>query len=103
MKISVEDVIRLRNTPQNKEDNSKEKPEECECCEFETAELKAYENFSMSNTSTTHKWLCKLCASTMAGVALEYPELHKNGDILKAICHVGNAIIAEIRKSRKEK
>ncbi len=86
-------------------DNSKTKPEECECCGFETAALKPYPEtryrFSREDTSQreTHKWLCLFCASTMAGSADEYPEQFSAGHagtILKTICFVGNAILARL-------
>jgi hypothetical protein len=85
-------------------DNSTTKPEECESCNFKTAALVAYRQNrylgSRQDTSEkeTHKWLCLLCASTMAGTAAEYPEQYGDhaGDILQAICFVGNMILSSL-------
>ncbi len=43
--------------------------------------------------------LCTLCADTLAGNTVQYPR--ENQDILRTICHVGNAILDEIRSFRK--
>jgi len=50
------------------------------------------------------KWLCVLCAGTMAGVSLDVPEQFggRIGDVLKAISYVGNSILQEI-KTKTEK
>lgn len=86
-------------------DNSKDHPGVCESCEFNMQEVQPYtinrhlgsrEDMSERNT---HKWLCILCASTMAGNAFEYPEQYPERDVLQAICFVGNAILANLSAS----
>jgi len=37
--------------------------------------------------------LCRLCAATPAGSALEHPELYPEAPTLFAVCFVGNAIL----------
>lgn len=64
------------------------KPEECESCGFETGELEQHGD----------GWYCRLCAGTMASRESRYPS--PNTNVLRAICFVGNAIIAEIRGKR---
>jgi len=90
-------------------DNSKDNPGECESCGFETRNLKAYRNDRYMFTreppadACTHKWLCDLCAGTMAGNAIEYPEqysdYHEN-QVVQAICYVGNMILAALEKRK---
>lgn len=70
---------------------SETKPEECECCGFETTELTAY---SRTFKGVEVDWVCTLCASTMASRSLEHTLPEAN--TLKAICYVGNAIIKNI-------
>ncbi|HEX2242023.1 MAG TPA: hypothetical protein VHK27_01955 [Gammaproteobacteria bacterium] len=76
-------------------------PDACECCNFETKELKPYEtNRYFPKQPVETKWICKLCADTMTGAFSDYPNQH-NADsleIMKTICHVGNAILAELKK-----
>lgn len=94
-------------------DNSavEHRPEECESCSSDVAELKAYRNTryfgsrQVAPETHTHKWLCSLCATTMAGSGTEYPEQYREGkdlEILQAVCYVGNAVMAEIQKLREE-
>lgn len=85
-----------------------ENPEQCDSCGFETLDLKAYGNSSYSlgtrsGQGESHKWLCSLCAGTMTGTAYEYPEQFR-GEIntMRAVCYIGNAILAEIRKAVEE-
>ncbi len=94
-------------------DNSKEPPEEgCESCHSEVATLKPYRQNRhlfdrpdrIPEGTTSHKWLCELCATTMTGVGSEYPEQYREGrvlEILKAICFVGNAILHAIEKGQR--
>ena len=90
-------------------DTPQAKPESCESCDFTTEELKAYPNNSSLGINPTckksHKWLCLLCASTMAGTGSEYPNQFREGkdlDILQAICFVGNTILKEIRNASRQ-
>lgn len=80
-------------------DNSKpeDKPEECEFCEFNTADLKAYPNSPLRDQAYSHTWLCLLCASTRAGNACEYPRLYEGETAaLMTICFVGNTILKKL-------
>jgi hypothetical protein len=79
-------------------DNSREKPEICQACYYETTELKPYGAFAMSKFPYTHKWLCDLCATTFSGNALEYPDQYENRHLMFHVCHVGNVLLSEIRK-----
>lgn len=77
-----------------------EKPEECECCGFETAELKEYDsnkNFPEKRGET--KRLCGLCAGTMTGSFADYPQQHDRDllYVMKTVCYVGNAILAQLK------
>lgn len=80
-----------------------EKPEQCESCQFETDAIKAYRTTrNFPRGPCPDKWLCDLCASTIAGNAHEYPEQFPGThDVVRTICFVGNAILAEIRKGAK--
>ena len=71
------------------------KSECCDSCNYETKELEFYP-FNMREDGS---WLCELCAGTLAGNALEYPEQFRDRRILQTICYVGNVILAKIRKS----
>lgn len=90
-----------RHTP------DREQPEECEGCSFATTALKWYDNTRYqwgvhAGRGPKGKFLCSLCASTMAGNAVEYPEQYHDGQdsaILFAICYVGNTILAALNKA----
>lgn len=73
-------------------------PDACACCGFETDDLKFCEIIR------DHRWFCELCIHTAAGglsnLSADCVEL---GDVLQAICYVGNLIMAEIRKGREGK
>lgn len=72
-----------------------EKPEECCSCRFQTEELTEYDPPFMSKRTT--KWLCRLCASTMAGNAYDYPDQYRGQtDIMQTVCFVGNTILRAI-------
>lgn len=80
-----------------------EKPEACDCCMFETSELKRYEMRSAFPRTDVFKWLCSLCAGSEAGTVFDYRyTLYKdNSDLAKImglICNVGNHILQELRR-----
>jgi hypothetical protein len=80
-----------------------EKSEECDSCGFRTEALIAYPVRRNFPKESAPKWLCDLCASTMAGNAHEYPEQFREGragDVMKTICFVGNTILAAIASAR---
>lgn len=75
-----------------------EKPEECRSCHFVTSNLKWYRSMKLGQ-SYPGKWLCHLCASTLAGNAVDYPEQYtKNSAVLECICFVGNTILEAIQR-----
>jgi hypothetical protein len=71
-------------------------PRDCDSCDY-PAPLAAFDPALLAD-SREPKLLCELCAGTAAGHALDYPSQYPNADVLKTICHVGNAILAELRK-----
>lgn len=75
-----------------------DRPEECESCGYETTAIKAYPNTRGLPQEETWKWLCNLCAGTVAGNAYEYPEQYDDASTLQTICYVGNAILDAINK-----
>lgn len=74
-------------------------PEACECCYYEGAELKEYERDSKRKV-----WLCKLCASSMAGNMLQYPDVYPSDLQMVAgiVCNIGNHILAVIREKKEQ-
>lgn len=83
-----------------------QKPAECESCQAPRVALKFYEKAPFIHRSLGDKgnWICDLCAGTMAGNALDYPEQFRDGrcgDVMKTICFVGNAVIGEMRGPTK--
>src|SRR6185436_17441496 len=77
-----------------------EQPEECQSCNFPTKDLTRYDVFPLSSrgkAGVKHKWLCELCASTMAGTACEYPEFYPDVNLYGTVCFIGNTILKAIR------
>ncbi len=71
----------------------------CDSCGYETKTAE-YAWDSVHGQPTPEPMnLCALCAGTQAGNTVQYP--HENKDILRAICHVGNAVLAEIESLKK--
>ncbi len=68
-------------------------PRDCDSCGY-PAPLATFQSAPTNEPKT----ICELCAGTYAGSALDYPSQYPNADVLKTICHVGNAILAELRK-----
>lgn len=84
-----------------------EKPGECESCQAPHVELKFYEKGCFSHRILGDKgnWICNLCANTMAGNALDYPDQFRDGrsgDVMRTMCFVGNAVIAAGRTPAQE-
>lgn len=72
---------------------------ECDACGFKTNELTNHQ-YEDNNFKDCDMWLCKLCAGTHSGTASQYPDQYNEGDsgeILHAICYVGNMILKEIK------
>jgi hypothetical protein len=84
-------------------DESLPPPAECGCCRAEGVELEAYplspgsplDREAQENREPRTKYLCGLCASTMAGSWAEYPHHHDRDalEIMRAVCYVGNAVL----------
>ena len=73
----------------------------CDCCKYVGADLKEYDVFFASflaKTGQTTKSLCRLCADSMAGIAYEYSDQYPNSQLYGVVCHVGNVILAEMKK-----
>lgn len=73
--------------------------EQCDCCKFPAKTKKYQKDSSRDNPSPGFMNICDLCAHTSAGNTVEYPR--DNQDVLRTICYVGNAILAEIRKQKR--
>lgn len=70
-----------------------EKPEECECCQFETAALSEYRP-NVGSIDEGPRWICDLCAGTMTSTFDSYPSQHgPELHVMKTICYVGNVIL----------
>lgn len=76
------------------------KPPECDSCHFETKRLKRYARAPLA-VEKGDKWLCVLCASTLAGNALDYPSNYPDPAALRTICYVGNVILAAIAERQE--
>lgn len=74
----------------------KTKRGECECCRFKTT-LTEFERANVRHRGEK-RWLCVLCANTMAGVSTDY--YYEDSRVLETICYVGNAILSELRAKR---
>lgn len=75
---------------------------ECHACRYET-ETERYERGIAAGDEGTPMNLCRLCASTMSGNALQYPRQYPQAEVLFTICHVGNAIIDAIKENGGKK
>lgn len=77
---------------------------ECDSCGYHKVELTFYpwDNNPWDNEQrgTPGKRICQLCADTMTGRSLQYPNQFPHADVMKTICHVGNAILAAIEKRK---
>lgn len=74
-------------------DCKNQKPDDCEACRFTTPNLKPHDQVNRKK-----RWLCDLCAGTMAGVAAQYPSQFPDRieEALFSVCYVGNKILAAI-------
>lgn len=70
------------------------KVDACDSCRFET-KVQLYEG------PKKEKWLCGLCAGSLAGNAYEYPEQYECADLYGVVCHVGNAILKALADKRE--
>lgn len=73
-----------------------EKPEECDCCGYETTALEFFDL-----PPRRPQWLCALCSGSFASTAVDYPHhFHDGGMTVKTICYVANVILDAIRKGQ---
>lgn len=81
----------------------KENPGECECCGFETDDLRLYEDMPGGlHDAFGDFWYCDLCATSQTSTYSRYPSAQaSNLAVMQAICLVGNKIIDEIAKPRR--
>jgi hypothetical protein len=74
---------------------------ECECCGFEEVEVGTYTVWDdpLDDKTAHEAKYCDLCAGTITST---FSRCHRaENDTLQTICYVGNAIIQEIRKTKK--
>lgn len=77
------------------------KPDECHCCGFEMTQLTQYPP-TVSGKHQEVRWLCDLCAGSLASNMDDYRHYDPDAVILaKVICYVGNEIIATIKRRRR--
>lgn len=69
----------------------------CDSCQFPAEGMKEYPMGPGRHSGKT-KLLCTLCANTMAGTAVSYPEQFRETQVvMQCICFVGNTILEAIR------
>lgn len=75
----------------------KKKQGDCDSCRSQNVEVGEYRQQWPVGSNKT-KWLCDLCAGTVAGVWMEYPDQHdhENIEIMRTINYVGNALLGRI-------
>lgn len=81
--------------------NSDEKPDECQSCEFETEALTFWPNPGYGISKPV--WLCQICSGSEAGHAVMYPTLDSsraNAVVLRQIAYVGNVLLEAIRANK---
>lgn len=80
-------------------------PGECDCCGFATAKIEHFQGLDTTiggggRTIKSDFWYCDLCAGTITSSASRYPGRYANADILRALCFIGNEIIAAIERMK---
>lgn len=83
---------------------SRPKPDNCECCDFETEALKLYPQMDTTiggggKTVNADFWWCDLCTGTIASVAHRYPGSYPDANVLRSLCYIGNVLRKEIRSN----
>lgn len=75
------------------------KPAECNCCQFVTTRLIAFNNL-IPDTVSSSAWYCELCSGSMASMISHFPRLYESDtrEILKSMCYIGNTILERIQK-----
>ena len=73
---------------------------QCDCCQFDGVEVRAYKvdppgRSLMDNVELETYHYCDLCADSYASVKQRYAS--PEGVVMACICHVGNAILKELR------
>jgi len=82
---------------------SREKPEECDCCNFETKELKLFKDMDSmlaggGKVIKADYWYCNLCSHSLASNAHRYPAHYADRSTMQTVCYVGNAILEALKK-----
>ena len=74
-----------------------EKPESCECCDYDTPSLEYY---SPRPGQDTGRWLCEICASTDLETIVIHPQIYSAdiAAIARSMGWIANRILDEIRK-----
>ncbi len=70
---------------------------ECESCGYKGVKLKSYQLYGEQEPSL----LCRVCASTRAGNAYQYPNQYPNGDVLMMLAW-GINYLADVIGEQKE-
>lgn len=82
-------------------DTDREKPDRCDCCQSEVAEIKYYQPSShllRPDREAPPSWFCDLCATTMASNSVVYSDQYRGQtETLQTICYVGNEILHMLR------
>ena len=74
----------------------KKKIDDCHGCGYTTR----VEYFPPRSSAIEEKWLCRLCAATFSGNAVDYPT-HYDAPTLATICYVGNAILDAVKRQTR--
>lgn len=81
--------------------DEQENPGECEACGFETDALESYPMTRLMPKEEGTKWLCRLCAETMCGMAYEYPEQFGGQfQTMRTICYCTNVVLAALEAKK---
>lgn len=75
-------------------------PGECMSCDWPTTELKQYDNCGDRGPGghvQSYMWICKVCASTAAGNAYQYPRQYPDHQVLKFLAWQTNYLAALIK------
>lgn len=84
------------------------KTPECECCGWETADLEEVDCYARisglgpfsPDDEKVFAWMCRVCRSTAAGRAYQFPDHYPNADVLQMIAWSTNRIMDDVRTYR---
>jgi hypothetical protein len=69
----------------------------CDSCAYEAplAEFRRAPRFGQEHAEET-KLLCRLCAGSWSGKAIDYPRQYPDAYTMQVVCNVGNAILEKL-------